>query len=201
MLIVGRAVEQHVGISSLWTERRTSAQLGLQHITAVAEAVGQLGIVAEALVSYLLALPTHDDGIAVFQQIGRAFIVCLPFGMMVVDVVAEGKLASSTIHFTVERLIAVDGGERIGELRAQNIAADGFPHLDINNVRDALSIAHTGIVDVLNAFDALHVERLQVLARGNDVVDAHLYGAQIRQCRDAVHRLVNADMGQREFCQ
>ena len=67
MLIVGRSVEQHVGISPLWTERRTSAQLGLQHIAAVAEAVGQLGIVAEALVRYLLALPTHDDGTAVFQ--------------------------------------------------------------------------------------------------------------------------------------
>ena len=85
-------------------------------------------------------------------------------------------------------------------------------HLNINNVRDTHSraklayplpftISHTRIVDKLDVVNTLHVERLQILACGNDIVDAHLHCAKIRQCRNAVHGLVHADVGQREFCQ
>ena len=105
------------------------------------------------------------------------------------------------VHLTVQRLAAVCRREGVGELRPQHIAADGFLHLYINNVRDTLSIAHARVVDELDVLHALHVERLQVLTRSNDAVDAHLHRSQIRQRRDAAHGLVDTDMGQREFCQ
>ena len=120
---------------------------------------------------------------------------------MIVEVIAESELTTSVVDFSEERFVAIHGGERIGQLGANDIATYGFLHLNINNVRDTFAISHTGIVNKLNVVNTLHVECLQILACGNDVVDAHLNSSEVRQCCYAVHRLVYADMWQSEFCQ
>ena len=89
---------------------------------------------AEVLVLYAFALSMHGLNISVLQLIACPFIVCLPLKVMVVDNVIDGKLASSTIHFSENRLIAVYCGKCVGELRTQNIAAYGFLNLDIYDI-------------------------------------------------------------------
>ena len=105
------------------------------------------------------------------------------------------------VDFPVNQLVAVHGGQRVGQLCADYIAADGLFHLEIDDVGRFFAVAQAGIVDKFDALDALHIEREQVFACGYDVVDAHLYGTEIGECRNAVHCLIDADVGQREFRQ
>ena len=91
-------------------------ELGLKDVGAVTETVGQLGIVAEVSAARTQTLSMHGDDVSTLQFVGRKLIIFRTLEVLVVERVAQAKLASSTIHFGIERLVAIDRSQGVGEL-------------------------------------------------------------------------------------
>ena len=197
--VEGSPVQGHRRSGLLWTKATTARELRLKNVVGIAQAVGQLGVVAQIFVLLGEQMPIQNDRFPRFQRINSLFVVFRALEILVVEAIVEAEFALFVVDFPVNSLVAVHGGERVAELRAEEIAADGFSHPEMDDECRFLAVAQPWILDELDALDALHVECEQVFARGHNVVDAHLHGTQIRQCLDAVCRLIDADVGQGEL--
>ena len=76
----------------------------------------------------------HGDDVSTLQFVGRKLIVFRALEVLVVERVAQAELAASTIRLGIERLVAIDCSQGVGELRTDDVATDGFLDLDVDDV-------------------------------------------------------------------
>jgi len=195
------SVQGHRRSGLLWTKATTARELRLKNVVGIAQAVGQLGVVAQIFVLLGEQMSIQNHRFPRFQRVNSLFVVFRALEILVVKAVVEAEFALFVVDFSINRLVAIHGGQCVRQLRADDIAADGLFHLENDDISRFFAVAQARIVDKFDALDGFHIKRKQVFACGHDVVDAHLHRTEVAECRDAVHRLIDADVGQCEFRQ
>ena len=153
----------HLGPGSVWLDIPSCRQFRLEHIIRVAQAIGQLDVVAKVLVlpSQLLA-----NNIVLFPRLhfirGLFFIFCA-FKIAIVQSVCHSKLAFAKIELSKYGLVTINGSKRVCQVSTNVITANGMFYNDVYHIGHALAISRSRIVDIVNLLHSLHVKCKQIL--------------------------------------
>ena len=138
------------------------SQLCLQDIAErVSPIVFQCDRIASRSAPMLLVYTRNDVVRAVGEQVigeGACFLVAV---VLIEEVVSQCPFRFTSVDLCIDHVVAI-AGQCLRKVGAELVSCVTTPCVDIDDEGNVLTIAHAGIVDIVNGGDALRVECCQV---------------------------------------
>ena len=153
-------------------------ECGLEDVIGgVGKVVGQLNVVAKVAVTAFEVVAGDALHAAVGERVVGGLVTPVALEVLVAEVVGQRELTVARVVFAVNGVAAAPVREQVGGIQAEFVALRAAPCVDVDDILDAVTVAHTRVVDILDTVDALRVEGSQVVGGGLDAVDADLHAA------------------------
>ena len=151
---------------------------GLENVVGgVGKVVGQLDVMTETAVAVSEVVARDALHAAVGEHVVGRLVTPVALEVLVAEVIGQCQLAVARVVFAIDGVAAPPAGQEICGIQAQVVALAVAAGADDDDKLDAVAVAHTGVVDILDTADVLRVESCQVVGCGLGAVDAYLHAA------------------------
>lgn len=153
-------------------------ECGLEDIiSTVGKVVGQLDVMAEVSVAVFEVVAGDALHAAVGERVVGGLVTPVALEVLVAEVIGQCELTIPRVVFAIDGVAAAPISEQVGSIQSKFVALRASPHVDVDDILDAVTVAYTRVVDILNTADVLRVESCQVVGCGLGAVDAYLHAA------------------------